>query len=311
MKKVLFLLLYFSIPSIYAQQLPEISLRDFDYTIYNPAANGTKPFSEVMLHHRSQWIGFKNAPSTQFLTYNGKINESMGLGSYIINDITGPTRRLSASVAYNYKVKFENFKLSLGLAAGIMQYGIDGNKIDIYENNDNAVNEHISMKSIRPNVDFGAWLFTDKFYSGISIMQLLSNKIKLSSEDLNATIKLANHFYITSGYNIDLNEEIKLQPSFIVAGTFGTPLIIDLGAKAEFSEKFTFGLHFRTNDAIVILAGVKIKKIFTIAYSYDFIFSKFRQYNSGSHDIVLAFDILPKKESENTKKKRHKSHFLR
>lgn len=297
MKNIFFILLFFSISSIYAQQIPEISLRNFDYTIFNPAANGTKQFSEVMLHHRSQWVGFSNAPSSQFLTYNGKINETMGLGSYIINDITGPTRRLSASVAYNYKVKFENFKLSLGLAAGIMQYGIDGNKIDLYENYDKAVAEHISMKSIRPNVDFGAWLYNEKFYSGISIMQLLSNKIKLKSEDLNATINLANHFYITSGYNIDLNEEIKIQPSFLVGGAFGTPLIIDLGAKVEFQDKFTAGLHFRTNDAIVLLAGVKIKKLFTIAYSYDFVFSKFRKYNSGSHDIILAFNIMQKKES--------------
>jgi type IX secretion system PorP/SprF family membrane protein len=279
-----------------AQQLPELSLRAFDQTAFNPAANGTKDYSQVMLHHRSQWVGFSNAPNTQFLTYNGKLKENMGIGGLIMNDITGPTRRFSASVAYDYHVKFDNFKLSLGLAAGIMQYGIDGKKITIYQNTDMAVAEQVSMKSTRPNVDFGAWLYNDKFFAGVSIMQLLSNKIKMQSNDLNAVVDLANHFYITSGYTLDMNEDITLQPSFLVGGTFGTPLLIDLGVKAEMNDKFTAGLGFRTNDALVLMAGIKIKQHFTIAYSYDIVVSKLRKYNSGSHDLVLRFDITSKKK---------------
>lgn len=296
MKRILYILFFIGIYNCSAQQLPQISLHTFDYTVFNPAANGTKHNSEVMLHHRSQWVGFSNAPNTQFLTFNGKANETMGIGGNIINDITGPTRRLSASVAYNYKIKFETFKLSIGLAAGIMQYGIDGNKITLHENTDMAVAEHSSLKSIRPNIDFGTFLYTDKFSAGISIMQLLANKIKFKDDLLDPEVKLSNHFYITSCYKIDLNEKIKLQPSFMVGGAFGTPLTVDLGIKAEFQEKITAGLSFRTKDAIVILAGVKIKKLFTIAYAYDIVVSKLRKYNSGSHDIILAFDIISKKE---------------
>ena len=292
MKKIFFILFFFNLITCLAQQLPQLSLRSFDYTVFNPATNGTKPYSEVMLHHRSQWVGFTNAPSTQFLTYNGKINEIMGIGSYIMNDITGPTRRFAASVAYNYKAKFENLRLSIGLAAGIMQYGIDGNKISLYQHNDNIVAERISMKSICPNVDFGVLLYNDKFYTGISIMQLLANKIKFNAENINTTINLTNHFYITSGYKIELNKEILLQPSFLVGGTIGTPLLIDFGLRTDFQEKITAGIGFRTNDAIVLLAGVKIKNQFTIAYSYDIVFSTLRKYNSGSHDIILSFYFL-------------------
>ena len=296
MQRLFYILFFINIINCNAQQLPQLSLHTFDYTVFNPAANGTKPNSEVMLHHRSQWAGFSNAPRTQVLMYNGKTNETMGIGGNIMNDITGPTRRLSASFAYNYKIKFETFKLSIGLAAGIMQYGIDGNKITLHENTDQAIAEHTSIKSIRPNVDFGTFLYTDKFSAGISIMQLLANKIKFKDDYINPEVKLANHFYITSCYKIDLNEKIKIQPSFMVGGAFGTPLILDLGLKAEFQEKITAGLSYRTNDAVVILAGVKIKNLFTIAYAYDFVISKLRKYNSGSHDIILAFDIISKKD---------------
>ena len=170
-------------------------------------------------------------------------------------------------------------------------------KITLYQNTDMAVAEQVSMKSIRPNFDFGAWLYNDKFFAGISVMQLLSNKIKLESQEINATIDLANHFYITSGYTVEMNDQIKLQPSFMIGGAFGTPLLIDLGIKSTYQDKFTAGLGFRTNDAVVILAGIKIKQQFTVAYSYDLIVSKFRKYNSGSHDIILMFDI-PNKEKE-------------
>ena len=281
---------------LYSQQLPEITLRNFDQTVFNPAANGTLNYSQIMLHHRSQWVGFSNAPSTQFLTYNGKIKENMGLGGIIMNDITGPTRRLSASAAYDYHVAFDNFKLSLGLSLGLIQYGIDGNKITLQQNSDLAVAEQVSMKSTRPNADFGAWLFNEKFYAGISLMQLLANKIKLKEDELNATVDLANHFYITSGYLVDLNDDISLQPSFLVGGAFGTPLLIDLGIKTEIKDRISAGLGFRTNDAVTIFAGLKIKQQFTIAYSYDIVVSKLRKYNSGSHDLILKFDIPYKKK---------------
>jgi len=92
-----------------------------------------------------------------------------------------------------------------------------------------------------------------------------------------------------------LNKEIMLQPSFLVGGTFGTPLLIDLGLRVDFfQEKITAGIGFRTNDAIVLLAGVKIKNQFTIAYSYDIVISTLRKYNSGSHDIILSFYFLQK-----------------
>ena len=125
-------------------------------------------------------------------------------------------------------------------------------------------------------------------------MQLLANKIKFNAENINTTINLTNHFYITSGYKIELNKEILLQPSFLVGGTIGTPLLIDFGLRTDFQEKITAGIGFRTNDAIVLLAGVKIKNQFTIAYSYDIVFSTLRKYNSGSHDIILSFYFLQK-----------------
>ena len=159
-----------------------------------------------------------------------------------------------------------------------------------------AVSEQVSMKSTRPNADFGAWLYNDKFYAGVSLMQLLSNKIKLKNDDLNATIDLANHFYITSGYTLDMNDNISLQPSFLVGGAFGTPLLIDLSIKGDFFKKFSAGFGYRINDAVVIITGIKIKQQFTVAYSYDIVVSKLRKYNSGSHDLILRFEIPNKKK---------------
>ena len=51
----------------------------------------------------------------------------------------------------------------------------------------------------------------------------------VKAENINTTINLVNHFYITSGYKIELNKEIMLQPSFLVGGTFGTPFTYRFG----------------------------------------------------------------------------------
>ncbi|OFY35437.1 MAG: hypothetical protein A2W91_08465 [Bacteroidetes bacterium GWF2_38_335] len=277
------------------QQLPQFSQRMIDESVFNPAVIGTRDFSSVKLHHRSQWLGFDNAPSTQTFSYDGIINEKMGAGGYVLNDITGPTRRLGFNLAYSYHVKISDYFLSFGLSATFLQFGIDGTKIDLHQSDDPIVTEDISDKAWKPDAAFGTYFYNDKFYVGFSVQQLFQSKFRLDGLDgINASMPLTRHYFITSGYKMELNENIMLDPSFQFNGTIGSPAQFDLNVKAYYKNKIMGGLSFRVNDALVMLLGIKIQDIFTIAYSYDLTVSKFRKYNSGSHEILIAFHIKKK-----------------
>ncbi|MBU0764469.1 MAG: type IX secretion system membrane protein PorP/SprF [Bacteroidetes bacterium] len=279
-----------------AQQLPQLSQRMFDDLLFNPAVAGTKSEREIRLHHRSQWIGF-DGPVTQVISYNGKIYKNMGLGGYFLNDITGPTRRFSMNAAYAYQVPFENFTLSFGLTFSLLQYGIDGRKVTIHENTDEVILEGVSDRAWKPDASSGIYLYNEKFYSGLSVLQLLNSKVKLNHNDYNAEIPLQNHYYLTCGYNIEIDEEFTLHPSLLVSTTVGSPVQIDMNAKVLYLKKVFGGLSYRYNDAVVLLAGMNIKDMFTISYSFDFVTSQLRKQSSGSHEIMILFTLPSEKEN--------------
>ena len=57
---------------------------------------------------------------------------------------------------------------------------------------------------------------------------------------------------------------------------------------------FLLGASYRFKDAVVLVAGVRVKNRLKLAYSYDIVTSPLRTYNSGSHEIILSF-IIPSK----------------
>lgn len=296
MKNAITVLLFWGLATtlLHAQQMPQLSQRMIDETTFNPGSIGTKPWTQIFLHHRSQWVGFDNAPSTQILSCDGTLREDMALGGYVVNDITGPTRRFSVNAGYAYRFAFRDFMVSTGLSLSALQYGIDGTKITLHESQDPSVIQNVSEKAWKPDASFGAYMYNEKFYAGLSVMQLFGSRVKLKYPgDIRAQISMVRHYYFTSGYSIDL-ESVTLQPSILFGTTIASPSQLDFNLKAIYKERFTAGLGYRVSDALTFLAGVKIKEQFFLAYSFDWVTGGLRRYNSGSHEVVLIFMIHPK-----------------
>jgi hypothetical protein len=88
---------------------------------------------------------------------------------------------------------------------------------------------------------------------------------------------------------------MSLHPSFLLK----TDLIKfqpEIGAIFKYQDNFFGGLTFRgysknTKDAVVLIAGLKLNKNFILAYSYDISVSKLTTYNSGSHEVILNYNL--------------------
>jgi len=299
-KKTFFIIFSTIVFFVSGQQLPQMSQYLLDDIIFNPSSLGTKNYDRIVLHHRSQWLGFDGAPVTQFISYNGSLKENMGIGGYIMNDITGPTRRLSFNLGYAYNFSItQKSKISLGLMATLMQYGIDGNKVTLHEDFDPSIYEGYSDKSWKPDVSIGGLFYNENFYAGFSIMQLITSRVHLFKEEqFNATIPLIQHFYVFSGYSMFLNEEFKLTPSLAMHGTLSSPLQFDIMFKGDYEEMVSAAITYRYKDAIILMLGTKIKDIFLISYSFDIIVSPLRKTNSGSHEIVLGIFLKKKNKGQ-------------
>lgn len=94
------------------------------------------------------------------------------------------------------------------------------------------------------------------------------------------------------GYVWDLNYDLKFKPAFLLKAVAGSPLQADISANFLYQEKFILGAAYRWDAAISAMAGFQITDQILLGYAYDFDTTQLRKYNSGSHELILRFEML-------------------
>jgi hypothetical protein len=74
--------------------------------------------------------------------------------------------------------------------------------------------------------------------------------------------------------------------------TLGSPLSVDLSANFLFDERYEVGASYRWDDSVSLLLNAKVTDNLRVGYSYDFTTSALNNFNSGSHEIILLFDLM-------------------
>jgi len=295
----IFAIIVISCLSSNSQQLPQFSQYMFNTISVNPAYAGSRETISVVGLYRSQWVGLEGGPSTQTLSAHSPLkNEKIGLGLSIINDQLGFENFVFAYGDFSYTIKTnENTKLAFGLKAGFTHYNLDG---------DNFLNEEqittdpfFSNISSRwnPNLGVGVFYHSNRWYVGLSAPRILKTDYNLRGNDDGGPEYLALErigYYLTGGYVFDLNENLKLKPSTLFKVTNGAPISFDINANLLFFEKFWVGAAYRYNQdttTLGALADFQVSKQLRIGYSYEYFLSDLRPYTSGTHEILLMFEV--------------------
>jgi type IX secretion system PorP/SprF family membrane protein len=271
-----------------AQQLPQYTQYMLNDLAINPAVAGKDNFADVRSNNRYQWVGMTDAPRTYMLTLHSPLkNRHMGLGTHIYTDIVGPTRRIGISLAYAYRIKIaEKTRLSFALSAGIQQWGIDGHKLILHDAGDDNLLTQYQTKTV-PDFGAGLYVHNEKWYVGFSAPQLYQSPIKLYKDgDDKGT--LVRHFILNAAYKIDISDDFKVEPSFLVKYATPAPIEIDFGTRVIYQEQMWLGIGYRHKDAITGLIGFMYKNYLMIGYSYDFTTSNLKKYSSGTHELILG-----------------------
>ncbi len=299
MKKISTLLIFMYVAlNAMAQQVPLYTQYMMNEYILNPAAGGKNDFFEAKSNNRYQWKGITDAPRTYILSVNGPLHSrKVGLGGYLFTDITGPTRRTGIYASYAYHLKInDKVKLGMGLSAGLLQFTVDGSKINLRDDADVALNN--SLQSVLlPDFGFGLYLYSKQFSLGFSAPQLVQNKLDLYQSTSNIASKLEDHYFINGSYRIRPSEDFEIEPSILIKVLKPVPTQIDAGLKIMYKEMLWLGGAYRTKDAYSLLVGLCIQKHITFAYSHDFTFSNLKNYSTGTHEIVVGLKFIkPPKE---------------
>ncbi|MBZ0205317.1 MAG: type IX secretion system membrane protein PorP/SprF [Flavobacteriales bacterium] len=277
-----------SLQAVRAQQLPQLSQYNSNDYLYDPAVAGSRPWFEIRSTHRNQWVGIQDAPRTFMLSATTPLGTNMGLGGYIFTDNVGPSRRTGMQLSYAYHLRItEGIKLGLGLSFGMLQFLIDGSKIEFHDPDEPLMDAQL-RGSLMPDATFGLYLYHEKWWFGATAPQLLHNRVIFFDDQDQSFSTLAAHYYALGGYRFAIGEDLKLEPSFLLKYVDPVPPKVDLTATVRYRDMVWLGATYRTEDALSFMVGYWMKKTFQFGYSYDLTTTNLRNYTSGTHEVMLG-----------------------
>lgn len=289
----LIFVLLISINPGFGQQDPMYSQYMFNGLAINPAyAGSSENFSATALY-RKQWVNVEGAPTTQTLAMDIPVfHNKVGLGLNILNDKIGIVRNTAINGMYSYRLIFEKGTLAMGLQAGIDNYVADYNNVSTSRQNTPDYAFSNNLNRILFNWGGGIYFSSDKFYAGFSVPRINNNRLsKGSSINADTDSKQYRHYYFTAGYVITINDKFKTKPSLLLKFVEGAPIQFDFNNNIWYKEKFGFGLSYRTNDSFSALLQFQANSKLRFGYSYDMILTKWHRFNSGTHEIMLRYEL--------------------
>lgn len=275
-----------------AQQLPQFTQYMYNTIAVNPAYAGSRDALSIVGLNRNQWAGFDGGPQTQTLSIHSPLrNEKIGLGLSLLNDKSGYENFTYAYADFSYTIKAsEEVDVSFGLKGGMTYYKLAEELYNATEvNQDPYFNEKLN----RWNTNFGAGILfhSDRWYAGLSIPKMINHDLNNDTEF--AALERV-HYYAIGGYVFDLNENLKLKPSFMMKYTKGAPISSDLTANFLFHEKFWLGGSYRFNgdqNALGAIVDLQVTDQLRVGYTYEIPTGEIRPYTSGSHEILLMYEF--------------------
>lgn len=273
----------------------------------NPAFAGSVVCPRVGLSYRDQWpsLGAFKTFSASYDQYFDVLRG--GIGIYVMSDKQSDFYRInSATLMYSLRLKLtRDINLNLAAQASITNNSLDWDELvfgDMIDTRYGVINS--TTMAERPDetshtnfdVGAGALVYSDTWYAGLSVVNLLSPDDGFISYN-----KLPIKLTINAGMRFNLQRDRRRTNSF-----FGQPVIspniifqhqgkfntLNYGAYLDW-DPFIFGAWFRQSmsfsnrDALVLLFGIQWGD-YKIGYSYDITVSGLSNVSGGAHEITFG-----------------------
>ena len=266
----------------------------------NPAYTGSREcFSNTILY-RNQWMGFDGAPITQTLSSHAPFkDEKNAVGIFLFHEEIGVTDYYDIYGNYAFRFQFGNGRLSLGLKAGATIF--QGNYTSIIAdpeqlNNDLLLSDNES--GVFPNFGVGVYYYNEKYYLGISVPQFLSYEIKNSQKKM-SVIPDNYDFLVTGGYLLNLANNVKLKPSFLLRYRLDNTFQLDIGGNIIVYDAIWVGGSYRYNNELAFILEYQATNQIRAGVAYDLATGDLAGKHNGSMEVILRYDFKYKVRAVN------------
>lgn len=292
-----------------AQQDAEYSMYMFNGMYINPAYTGSQECVSITALYRHQWVGIQGAPRSGTIAVHSPLKKDQyALGGMINFDKLGLDNTVSGYIDYAYRLRFKNgMKLSFGIQAGGMYYNSKLTNADL-PTNPYDISFTNNRNLFLPNMGFGVYLYSKKFYVGAAVPHILNMSLSenwSNAADRATVARLYNHYIFTAGGVIGKEEaKVKFKPSTLVKVVKNAPVSTDITASLLFINRIWVGASYRfglgrkdiggsnlRGNRIVALTEFKLTPQLRVGYAYDYEFDNLRGFQRGSHEVMLGYDF--------------------
>jgi type IX secretion system PorP/SprF family membrane protein len=297
--------------------------------ILNPALAGIENYTDIKASFRNQWTGINGAPLTNYISLQTPIGKSdyrttatsnavpgqnprgkqywddytspdphHGIGFIAMSDKAGYISRWNISASYAYH---KPIGIKTTLAAGF-NFGVSGINLDRTKatfEDDGITDQTLGLslsetRKIKPEIGAGLWLYSARYFAGISVLNIIPGKAKFTNADKFGTYFTPNYF-ATVGYRVNIGENFTLIPSVMVQ--YWQPQLLGghANAKLQYMDKAWVGGSYRYSDFLSgysAMAGFNISNLFNIGYSYEVATNaRLRTYTGNTHEIIVGFTL--------------------
>lgn len=314
--------------TVQAQAKPAYTQYVLNNYILNPALAGIENYTDVKASFRNQWTGINGAPVTSYVSVQSPIGKSdyrtsatsfavpgenprgkqywqdytapephHGIGFYAMNDKAGYINRWTIAASYAYH---KPISVKTTLAAGF-NFGISGINLDVTKatfadpNNDPAIGvANGDLKRLKPEIGAGLWLYSARYFAGISVLNIVPGKAKFTANDRYGTYYTPNYF-ATVGYRFSASENFTVIPSVMLQYWQPQLLGVHFNTKVQYMDKAWLGASYRYSNFLAgysALAGFNISNTLNVSYSYEVATtSRLRTYTGNTHEILVGFTL--------------------
>ncbi|CAM1361465.1 conserved protein of unknown function [Tenacibaculum soleae] len=300
MKKIIFIICINTVLVAFSQQDPQYTQYIYNQNVVNPAyVTNDLGIINFGFIHRTQWASSVGSPKTYNLFAHAPLSKKMEVGISVISDNIGDgtlkENNIYADFAYILKLS-ERHKLSLGLKAGITNFNTNFTNFRFPDEDITSgyIPDDLAFKNQNktlPNFGTGAFYFTDTYYLGISIPNLLNSQHIEERNGVNSLGGEQIHLFVNGGYVFKLSKMVKLRPSFMMKAVKGSPIILDTSLNVLFNNRIEGGMSYRINDSFSAMFNIKAFNSLRIGYAFDYTTTNLSSFNSGTHEIMVLFDF--------------------
>ncbi|HAN19546.1 MAG: hypothetical protein A2X13_15120 [Bacteroidetes bacterium GWC2_33_15] len=302
-RKIIHIIIFLLIPFLMQGQrlTPVYSQYWLNGLAINPAYAGSREcFSNTVLY-RNQWMGFEGAPVTQTLSSHSSFpDEKHAVGLFLFHEQIGVSNNYDIYGNYAFRFKFAGGKFALGLKAGTSIIQNDWTQIEAGEEYDPEFTGDENETVYQPNVGFGLYYYTNRFYFGASIPSFLSYKKDIASSKYQMYNDINNYdFLISAGVLIGKSDILKFRPTILARYRLNNTFQVDAGANAILYNTVWFGLSYRHNDEFAVMLEYQVNNQIRVGAAYDFVMGDLAGKNDGSFEIILRYEFKYRIKAEN------------